>query len=165
MFDQGDHIVLLIDANSNMKLSDISSKFQELSLQEAILTKHGMSGPSTSGEILLILLLMVFGSPGLQVQACGYTGYDTIFPNMDHRCLWVDLLCKQAFGHKMPAIVRPPARRLQTKDPRSVKNFIFHYKNLMQDNDIPKKVQLLEDHLQYPLPRHLQQEYKTLDNF
>ncbi len=61
MFDQGDHIVLLIDANSNMKLSDISSKFQELSLQEAILTKHGMSGPSTSGEILLILLLMVFG--------------------------------------------------------------------------------------------------------
>lgn len=133
MFDQGDHIVLLIDANSNMKLSDISSKFQELSLQEAILTKHGMSDPSTFRRNTSDSPIDgIWLSPGLQVQACGYTGYDTIFPNMDHRCLWVDLLCKQAFGHKMPAIVRPPARRLQTKDPRSVKNFIFHYKNLMQ---------------------------------
>jgi hypothetical protein len=35
----------------------------------------------------------------------------------------------------------------------------------MQANGISKRVQLLEEHLQYPLPRHLQQEYEALDQF
>jgi hypothetical protein len=63
--------------------------------------------PLLSEEIFLTLLYGICLSPGLQVQACGYTGYDTIFPNMDHRCFWVDLLFQQALGHKMPANVLP----------------------------------------------------------
>ena len=45
--EQGDHIVLLLDSNSNMKSSDLLTALTTLSLQEAILSWHGFQGPLT----------------------------------------------------------------------------------------------------------------------
>jgi len=45
--DAGDHLIILMDGNSNMKKSDLSTMLQQLHLQEIILYKHGMSGPAT----------------------------------------------------------------------------------------------------------------------
>jgi len=45
--DMGDHIVLMVDGNSNMKNSDLRSSLCKLSLHEVILNKHGMKGPAT----------------------------------------------------------------------------------------------------------------------
>jgi hypothetical protein len=71
----------------------------------------------------------------------------------------------QAFGHNMPAIIRPKARRLQSKDPRTVKNFVDCYRKLILDNGILDHVKKLVDQIRYPLPLYLQKEYEELDKF
>jgi len=45
--EMGDHIILLIDGNSNMKDSDLSKALTNISLKEAILNKHRLQGPAT----------------------------------------------------------------------------------------------------------------------
>ncbi len=47
--DAGDHIILLIDGNSNMKTSDLKNTLTSCTLQEVILERHRLQGPSTFG--------------------------------------------------------------------------------------------------------------------
>jgi hypothetical protein len=164
--EAGDQIVLLIDGNSNMKDSDLRNTCIKLSLKEAILSKHGLIGPSTFRRNHLNNLIDgVWLSQGLDPQTCGYFGYDSVVPNCDHRCLWVDLSFEQSLGHIMPAIQRPKARRLIMSDPRIVDNFIQCYKLQVLQNDILTRVRRLEEQVVYPLPLHLQSEYERLDQF
>ncbi len=104
----GDQIVLLIDGNSDMKQSDLRDALENDSLREAILDWHGLLGPSTfcmnnSDQPIDGIWI----SPGLAPSTCGYFGYDKVFPNTDHRCLWVEFSFVQAFGHALPAVQCP----------------------------------------------------------
>jgi len=45
--ESGDHIILLIDGNSNMISSDLQLFLSSLHLHEVILEKHGTNGPET----------------------------------------------------------------------------------------------------------------------
>jgi hypothetical protein len=98
----GDHVVLLIDGNWNMKDSDLSKALQQLSLQEIILSKHGREGPATSKcNSTSTPIDGIWMSLGLGYDKCGCFAYDEVAPS-DHRCLWVDLSFINAFGHNMP---------------------------------------------------------------
>jgi hypothetical protein len=46
-FQDGDHVVVLIDGNTDMRKSDLSICFTSLHLREIILERHGMKGPKT----------------------------------------------------------------------------------------------------------------------
>jgi hypothetical protein len=45
--EAGDHIVLMLDGNCNMKHSDLSLTLGEIGMTEAILRRHGLHGPAT----------------------------------------------------------------------------------------------------------------------
>jgi hypothetical protein len=45
--DSGDNIILLIDANTNLKRSDLQQALKDLLLNEAIMGRHVLQGPST----------------------------------------------------------------------------------------------------------------------
>ncbi len=45
--EEGDHIILLLDGNSDMKDSDLVKALQAIQKKEVILRKHGLSGTST----------------------------------------------------------------------------------------------------------------------
>ncbi len=108
--EAGDHIILLIDGNSNMKQSDLKSALTSCSLHEVILAKHGTEGPSTFRRNNTNNPIDgIWASPNIEIKAGGYFVYDSVFMNTDHRCLWVDITYVAAFGHKMPVIIKPSA--------------------------------------------------------
>jgi hypothetical protein len=45
--EAGDHIILMLDGNSNMKNSDLSLALREIDMTEAILRRHGLQGQGT----------------------------------------------------------------------------------------------------------------------
>lgn len=139
--EQGDQIILMVDANSNLKNSDFQRVMEGLSFKEAIMDRHGKDGPSTFRRNQTATPIDgIWVTPGLQISAGGYFPYDTPISNMEHRCIWIDILFTQAFGHNMPAIIRPKARRLQPKDPRIVKNFVTVYRKMILENGVLDRV-------------------------
>jgi len=64
----GNHVVLLIDGNSNMKGSDLSKALQQLPLQEIILSKHGRVDLLPAIATLQVHLLTGYGCPWVSVM-------------------------------------------------------------------------------------------------
>jgi len=87
----GDHDILLIDGNSNMKNSDLCTQLHQLSLCEVILEEHGLQGPATHKRNATSSPIDgIWMSPGLKIEKGGYFAYDKVIPS-DHGCLWADI--------------------------------------------------------------------------
>ena len=100
--DSGDNIILMLDGNSNMRQSDLKSALEFCSLKEVIIKTHGPNGPATfRRNNTKTPIDGIWISPSIEVQACGYFDYDSVFANTDHRCLWADVSFVNAFGHNM----------------------------------------------------------------
>jgi hypothetical protein len=161
--EEGDHIILLIDGNSNMKCSDLSNALSNINLKEAILDRHGYQGPathkrnSTSSPIDGIWI-----SPGLDISKGGYLEYDQVFPS-DHRCVWMDISFTSAFGHNMPPLFKRHPRRLHCKDPRLVQNYIKLYHQYAGPIELFKRVQDFEKQAQHMSRSEIIKEYEVLD--
>jgi len=69
-----------------------------------------------------------------------------------------------AFGHAMPAIVRPQARRLHCRDPRIVANYVKKYEQRAIQYELLPRVEKLLSQVKYPLSYSLQQEFEELDS-
>jgi hypothetical protein len=125
IMEEGDHIIVLMDGNSNMKQSDLSKALTHLSLQKAIIGRHGSEGPATHKRNAMSSPIDgIWISPGLEISKGGYFHYDQVIPS-DHRCLWVDLSFMTAFGHNMPPLNKRQPRRLHCRDPRLVQNYVL----------------------------------------
>jgi hypothetical protein len=104
---QQENIILLLDGNSDMRHSPLALALSECSLSEVILGKHGLKGPSTYRRNQTRTPIDgIWVSPRISMLAGGYLDYDQIFPDADHKCLWMDVSFVNAFGHAMPAIIR-----------------------------------------------------------
>jgi hypothetical protein len=123
MMEQGDHVIVLIDGNSNMKAGNMSITLQALTLREVILERHGTEGPATYKRNSPSLQSTVYGRCKESRLQEAFFQYDEVFPNTHHRCLWVDLTYEMAFGHNMAPLSKKKARKLHCKDPRIVDNF------------------------------------------
>jgi hypothetical protein len=140
----GDHIVLMVVGNSNMKNSDLRSALGQRSLHKVILNKHGMKGPAThKRKSQSTPINGIWTSQGLTIEKCGYFEYNEVIPS-DHRCLWVDLSFESAFGHNMPPLNKQTPKRLHCKDPRLVDNFVTLYHQFACPLQLFKQVQGLE---------------------
>ena len=64
----------------------------------------------------------------------------------------------------MQAIIKPNARRLQCKDPRTVDNFIRRYEQFIIENKLLEQAELLESQSTCPLSSTLQKKYEEFDN-
>ena len=126
--EAGNQIVLMMDGNCNMRDSDLQRMLNELTLKEIILTKHGSAGPATSKRnTQAIPIDGIWTTPGIHMEAGGYFKFDEVMVNTDHCCLWMDLSFMTAFGHNLPPLFCPQARRLHCHDPRLVDNYIHLY--------------------------------------
>lgn len=57
------------------------------------------------------------------------------------------------FGHKMPAIMWPQARRLKCTDPRCVDNFIGVMEGFIVYNNLEEQAMVLESMSEFLLPQ------------
>ena len=131
--NQGDQVVVAIDANEDIRRGYAQQQFSRCGLTELILSKHGSpeTGTYARGSSPIDGLWV---SSTLLGSRCGYLPHGEGPPGCDHCVLWLEFSKPQILGNTM-ASVRPAARRLKCNDPRIVDRFQTHYlQKLMQAN-------------------------------
>jgi hypothetical protein len=88
---------------------------------------------------------------------------DSVFINTDHHTLWIDISFITAFGHNMPAIVKPHTGRLHCKDPRVVRNFTSRLEKFFCEHKLLECAKILQAKITHPLSWEDQQEYEEMD--
>jgi hypothetical protein len=147
-----------------MKRSNIQGILHQLTLREAIMEQHGYHGPETfrrnnAGNPIDGIWTM----PGISISRGGYFQYDKVFLNTDHRCLWVDISYEQAFGHSMPTLFKPKARKLHCRDPRLVNNHVNLFHEFASRCDLFKKVEQLNNCIHILSNKQVVDTYEELD--
>ena len=143
--NQGDHIVIGIDANEDVRKGDTSDTFRALGMREMILRAHGhRSPPATCNKNKNREPIDgIFATPGLRLVAGGYSSFDSGCPS-DHRYLWVDISFCDALGYTSPALVPPPIRRLKADNPKSVKKYNDQLIRDLHNTNLGRDLLLLE---------------------
>jgi hypothetical protein len=163
--DKGDHVLLILDGNYNMKNSDFSKALQQLTMEKVILKRHGLNGPATYKRNLTNTPIDgIWATQGICIENGGYFAYEEVIMNTDHRCLWVDIPFSSIFGHSLPPSKRRNARRLHCKDPRLVENFIRLYHQFAAPLKLFERVNLLEINAKHMSKSQLIEEYEELDS-
>ncbi len=132
---------------------------------KAILKKHGLNKPANFRRNTMNTPIDgLWISPNIEIKACGYFDYDSVFLNTDHWCLWADISFIHAFGHSMPAIIKPATRRLHFKDPRIIANYVKVYSAFISKSHLIPKVQRAKKTITYPMTEGDKQIYEDLDS-
>jgi hypothetical protein len=97
--DEGNQLIIGIDANEDIRTSATAEFFQTLGLRNAILDKHSQwSPPATHNRNNQRQPIDgLFVTPGLQAVAAGYSGFGAGCPS-DHLVSWADFTYTDAFG-------------------------------------------------------------------
>ena len=116
--EEGDQVVLMLDANQDVRDQVIKNKLATVQMREILLERHGQDAPNTYNRGRLPID-GIFATPAIDIIKGGYHGFGDTIPS-DHRCLWFDVSYTTAFGHDLPKTVHAKARRLKMEDPRTV---------------------------------------------
>ena len=122
--EKGNHIILGIDANEDVRTGNTLETFRSLGMKDLILGTHGKkSPPATCAKNRNRQPIdAIFATAGIKLVAGGYAPFNVGCPS-DHRFLWVDISFYDAFGHAAPPLVPPDIRRLNTGNPKLVHKY------------------------------------------
>jgi hypothetical protein len=138
----GDHIIVGMDANEDIRNGEVNATFSRLGLKEAILDRHkDKSPPATQNRNTNrqpIDGLWVSGC--IHISADGYLPFGDACPS-DHRMSWIEIQYSDIFGHKSPELAKLQPKRLKTSDPRLMKRFNRRVKNTMTDKGFRQRFQ------------------------
>ena len=147
--DLGDHIVVALDANDDLRNGTVKRGMARRGLREVLLSKHrdkptvATFHRNTDGKPID----GIFATRGIKIQAGGYYAFDAEVKS-PHRALWVDIDFESAFGTKLSPSNKAEARRLQTKDPRVVKRYTKKLEQELRRLKLPHRLLLLEREIQ-----------------
>jgi hypothetical protein len=139
----GDHIVIGMDANEDVRKGTVHDTFAALGLREAILEKHhDQSPPATQNRNTKRQPIDgIWVSSSLKISAGGYLPFGDACPS-DHRMLMIEIQYSVAFGQRPQEIDKLKPKRLKTSDPRLVKKYNLRVKKAMRDTGFRKKYEL-----------------------
>ena len=131
---EGDHIILGMDANEDVRDGSVHSILAGLGLREAILDKHSdKSPPATHNRNTKRQPIDgIWISASLNISAGGYLPFGDACPS-DHRMIWIEIQYSIAFGQRSPEIAKLQPKRLKTNDPRLVKAYNIRVKKAMRE--------------------------------
>jgi len=162
--EAGDHIILMLDGNSNMKNSDLSLALREIDMTEAILRRHGLQGQGTRKRNSTSTPIDgIWVTPGINVVKAGYFDSYEVVMNTDHRCVWIDVHFESVFGHDIPLAKRKAARGLHCKDPRLIDNYIKLYHQFAMPIQLFQKVKDLDSNAKHMTKSQVIEVYEELD--
>ena len=162
----GEHIIIGIDANEDVRTGDTINTFRALGMREMILQAHqGRSPPATCNKNKQREPIDgIFATPGLRLIAGGYAPYDSGCFS-DHRYLWVDISFCDAFGYTSPALVAPPIRRLKTTNPKLVHKYNEQLKQKISNTGLANELFALEQKAKSDgWSHHLEKEYNRIND-
>jgi hypothetical protein len=143
--DEGDQLIIDIDANEDVRTGAKAEFFQTLGMREAILDKHTQSSPpathNRNNQRQPIDGLFV--RPGLQAVAAGYSTFGAGCPS-DHQVIWANFTYTDAFGLSSTPLVSLGACRLNTKNPRLVEKYVQQLRKQLVHSGLAKRLFALE---------------------
>jgi hypothetical protein len=116
----GDHLVITMDANDDVRKGPVAEFFRTLDMKEAILTRHNRKSPpathnrNNSREPID----GIWVTPGLKAVSAGYLPFGEGCPS-DHRAIWIDLAYDNVFGYKGHPYIPPAIRCLNSQNSRA----------------------------------------------
>ena len=140
---KGDQIIVMLDANEDVRKAAVTRHFEEWNMREVILERHGNTAPAThsTGSYPID---GIFASTNIDIRAGGYMGHEA--GEGDHRCLWIDVSFVSAFGHNLPVIMRPYMQRLQLSNTRTVQRFEQQVTRFVRKHELQRRITALERH-------------------
>ena len=89
---QGDHIIITLDANEDVRTGATASFFNKFDMKECILHRHRrMSPPATNNKNQQRQPIDgIWTTAGIQVKKCGYLPFGKGCPKTDQPALWAD---------------------------------------------------------------------------
>lgn len=158
--DEGDQLILMLDANENLRTGPIHNTLQNMGLTNAIYHQHNLTTDIPTYQSGTAPIDGIYTSRTLQPIQSGMAPFGT-FPS-DHRLLWIDIAYQQAFGFHMPTLVFPSARRLKCSDPRIVLKFQKKYKELLRQNNVAQRLFNLQQTISVPPTLQQTNEYENI---
>jgi len=138
--DEGDHVVLMIDANECVITGKYAAALREIGMHEFLTRRHGTDGPPTSPGTQAID--GAWSTLAIQEDARGGYLSKEETPSDTHCGLWMDLYVNRCFGNKLsPAPHR--VRALQPKDPRVRDKYNQVYKAYLVEHDVLQRAKRL----------------------
>ena len=124
-FKENDHVVLVIDANEDVRSGAVKRIMDSVGMRDGILDLHrDLSPPETCNKNhSRVPIDAMCVSHGIQLSAGGYSGYGVV-ADSDHRCLWMDIPYTSILGFNPPKPPTSNMRRLKAKDPRCRDKYI-----------------------------------------
>jgi hypothetical protein len=161
--ESGDHIILGMDANEDVRGGDVNSFLQQVSLREVILELHSDSSPpaTQNRNHQRQPIDGLWASPGISISQGGYLAFGDGCPS-DHRGLWFDVEYSVALGQRPPNMVLPQPKRLKSKDPRTAKKYTKLVKKKMKELDFESRVLQLQSRAQDGWDSRLEKDYNSI---
>ena len=155
--EEGDQIVIGIDANEDVRTGKLAKAFRDEGLIEICTTSHGQNGPTTydRGQRPID---GIFVTSTLMASRCGYLPFE-----FDHRALWIDIPMSVALGHEVAEIQRPAARRLKNNDPRVRNRYLKLYSEALKENQLFERLDCLTRRISNPPSSADVKEYNIID--
>jgi len=142
--DQGDQIIMGINANEDIWHPDITTFYNKFRMTKIIINKHGQDAPPTQNHSSY-LINGLFITRAILNSQCGYLNGLNAIGN--HRCLWIDIPETHIFGTTMSAVQAPKARQLKTEDLWTVKKYLDYLENYIMSHDLINKTKMISDQL------------------
>ena len=156
---EGHEIILMADANDNVKSSAIRSWATKIGLGEAVSKTTSKDIPTHQRGSKPIDDISLSHSP--TASKAGYLPFGEF--QSDHRALWVDIHQDLLLGFKLPPIISPNARRLQCNVPHIRQQWIQLYLQFLNHHHLIERQFTLESSINEPkLTPSQQAEYESI---
>ena len=159
----GDDVCFGTDFNEDIRTDpQFQGLLEKTGMYEAIIEKHGSSGPPTRQDGNKVLDGLCF-SAAVQTQRSGYLEFTEGLS--DHRPLFGILRWEEIFGQPKAAPTALHAKRLKCDDPRVMKKYLNIYHKYLIQHNLYKRASKLEQDIKQgePLTDRQQREYEWID--
>jgi hypothetical protein len=103
--EQGDQLIVALDANEELRRGPVSTAFKQRNLREVLLSRHGHNAPPTTDNGSAVID-GIWATPAIGIERGGYLAGGEAIPRTNHRCLWMDVTYETLYGHAIPPTVR-----------------------------------------------------------
>ena len=138
--EQGDRIILFLDANENLMSGPLQKQLtaNPLNLQDLIKKRTNLPGPPTFARGKT----QIDGVFATEDIICSGARFLPLWSGIgDHRPIVVDIPSACLYGREMLQVERPLARRLQCKFPQCQQKYTSKLTTYYQHHKIPTKIQ------------------------
>ena len=140
----GDRIMLLIDANGDVRTCDLAKRLAEtgLEMQEVIQARHHALPTTPSHQSGSKPIDGIFTTPDLPIQKGALLALDKQLG--DHRFAYVDINWSTLLGEDIHRIIRPDARRLNSKLPDATRKYNTLLTGMLKKEEYRERVYAIQ---------------------